>query len=552
MKKVLQNSVVTIRVKGDVFYAKIKNAQGQKNVKPFIYQPIEISYDEHGYERVLRTEEEYEAIRVSFPTSGEYQIDFYGAKDNLLYSEFYQSDVSDCQEPLFVKNGEGYYSNGKYFQPFGVNMAYPTKYRNSNGEEFGVTSEFSFLGLRQYERWFSLCAQNGINLIRIWCGDIYFSPDTEELGRLNYAQFTKLDKLFELANRYKLRLKLTIDSFRYFKPCTAEVNGIFDRYSVYQGKALSDKKWLMDQKCRELWLAKLEEYQKRYACDPALFAVEFWNEMNCYGYRDVAAINDWNVYMAERARKLFPNVVLLNSLGSLDCPWALDCYNTFCFEKFDWLQFHSYFDQGAYYKEITEEPIEAIKNSVRLLKDKAKECGKPLFLAETGAVNDCHSGEFRYYADDDKGMILVDTVYTPFFLGCIAPGNLWHWDGRYLSGKNLYRYFKPFADLLEGIEYPKEKFVAFDFSKANFYCFVLKGTRHWLAFLRNKSFNWKNVLRDNQKVQSSSGEIDFSRIGAKDLKITKIWTEESGEVSLRSDKLKITDLQYGVLLKGNV
>lgn len=552
MKQVLQNSVVTIRIKEGVAYVTMTTEKGREILKPFVYQPLDITYDDHGYEHAAKKEESYEAVRTSFSTVGEFRVDFYDKSGKVLYFEDYSSVSSDCQERLFVRDGEGYYPNGNYFQPFGINMTYPTKYRNSNGTEFGLTEEFSVLGLRQYERWFAACAKNGVNLVRIWCGGEYFSPDTKRMGEFDYAQFTKLDKLFALANRFKLRLKLTMEHFRYLKENEADVSGIFDKYLEFKGKAIGCEEWLKREDCRQAWLAKLEEYQKRYACDPALFAVEFWNEMNCYGYCNMDVINDWNAYMSKRAREMFPNAVLLNSLGSLDSPWALDCYDDFCFENFDWLQVHSYFDQGAYFKEVTINPIETIKNSVRLLKNKSEKCQKPLFLAETGAVNDCHSGEFRYYAEDDGGMIFVDTVYTPFFLGCIAPGNIWHWDGRYVSSKNLYRYFKPLAELMNEMHEPHTAFVPLDFSDERFYCFVLKGEKSYFVFLRNKEFNWQNVLRDNKAAQKWSGEIDFSSIGAKSFEMVKIWAEEHGEISFENGKAKICDLQYGVLGKGKL
>lgn len=43
-------------------------------------------------------------------------------------------------------------------------------------------------------------------------------------------------------------------------------------------------------------------------------------------------LNDWNCCMAENARKLFPNALILNSFGSLDCSQVAKLYESFRFD----------------------------------------------------------------------------------------------------------------------------------------------------------------------------------------------------------------------------
>jgi len=559
MIKFKQNSLVNIIVDKKVAYAKVWNGREEIIVEPFIHQPVEFFYDEHGYERVNLIGKERIQIRFSLSKIGDYQIDFFAGNGELLKTEMISIVRSNHQEKLTIIDGQGYYSNGKYFIPYGINMAYPEAYPDSNGCEFGLKKSTSFLGLKQYEKWMRDCAKNGINLVRIWCGCAYFSPDLEDVNKVNYAQFSKLDKIFEMANRYNIRLKLTFEKFRYLVSnkneagnCEGIAGGnIFNKYATDNGKIIEADEWLTQEKYRKIWLKKVREYKLRYACDPALFAVELWNEMNCFG-AEYKHVNDWNVYMSDKVRELFPNTVILNSLGSLDSIYQLKDYNAFCFEKFDWLQVHSYFDQGASYREIGENPIEAIKKAMSLIQEKRMNCGKNVFIAETGAVNDCHSGGFRYYLSDDKGMILVDTVYTPLFLGCIGPGNIWHWDNRYISAKNLYKYFKPLFIAINDIDFSKEDFVPCDLSDERFYCFVLKGKTQYLAFIRNKEYNWQNVLRDNKKVRNASGKLNFSDIKAKDAEIIKIWREERGFVSLGNGALSLSKIKSGMLIKGKI
>ena len=559
MIKFKQNSLVNIIVDKKVAYAKVWNGREEIIVEPFIHQPVEFFYDEHGYERVNLIGKERIQIRFSLSKIGDYQIDFFAGNGELLKTEMISIVRSNHQEKLTIIDGQGYYSNGKYFIPYGINMAYPEAYPDSNGCEFGLKKSTSFLGLKQYEKWMSDCAKNGINLVRIWCGCAYFSPDLEDVNKVNYAQFSKLDKIFEMANRYNIRLKLTFEKFRYLVSnkneagnCEGIAGGnIFNKYATDNGKIIEADEWLTQEKYRKIWLKKVREYKLRYACDPALFAVELWNEMNCFG-AEYKHVNDWNVYMSDKVRELFPNTVILNSLGSLDSIFQLKDYNNFCFEKFDWIQVHSYLDQGAYYEELGESPIEAIKKTHSLIGKKQELCNRKVFIAETGAVNDCHYGPFRYYLNDDKGIILVDCVYTPFFLGCIGPGNIWHWDSRYVASKNLYKYYKPLAQLIKDVNFKEENFHALDLSNEKLYCFVLKGETSYLAFLRNKEYNWKNILRDDKKAISTSGIIDFSQIGAKNLSTVKIWSEEKCSLVLKENQLRISKLKYGILIKGNI
>lgn len=554
MNLIKQNSIVNVNVPAQAAKAKIFGGDQALETFPFVYQPVCISYDEHGYEKVKAKGKKRKIIRFSPSKIGKYRVYLFNEDERLLEEKEYIVTASNSQKPLKIKNGKGYDENGKFFFPIGINLAFPEGFKDSSGVEFGTKESVSYLGLKQYEIWFKNCAQNGVNLARIWCGSFYLAPEKEELGSFDYVKFTLLDKIFELANKYKVRLKLTIDSFRHFvdNPSDGIQKMVFNKFATCDGSIVTDNEWLNEEKYRKLWLKKLREYALRYACNPAMFALEFWNEMNCYGDMNIREISDWNEYMAKYAREMFPNALLLNSMGSLDCDFSLRMYNGFCFEKFDWLQFHSYLDQGAAYPQVRENNIEGVKKCLAVLKDKCEETGKPVYLAETGAVNDCHSGPFRYYSYDNEGMIFVDCVYAPLFLGCFGVGNIWHWDSRYVAGKNLYSYYKPIQKLVQGVEFDKENFLPIDLSNEDFYCFVLKGKTQYLAFIKNKWFNWKNILRDSKRPKAQSAEIDFKDIDANNLEEVKIWANERGRVALNDNKIQIFSLSRGVLLKGNI
>ena len=186
--------------------------------------------------------------------------------------------------------------------------------------------------------------------------------------------------------------------------------------------------------------------------------------------------------------------------------------------------------------------MDSIKDVFDLMRTK----DRPMLLSETGAVNDCHSGEFRYYSADDRGIIFVDCVYTPLFVGSGGCGNIWHWDRRYVESKMLYRFFKPLSDLVRGVEFDREGFDPVDLSTDKAYILALKGRRTTLVFVRNKSDNWMNTLRDMNEPSPIDVEIDC--VG-NTVKLYNIWDEEKAEYSVEKGKLYAKGLRYCVMFK---
>lgn len=426
-------------------------------------------------------------------------------------------------------------------------MAFPGIVGINDGNEFGLSDKFKYIGMRQYERWFKECSKNGVNLARIWLGHDYFNPETEQSGVFDYKQFAKIDKLLELSEKYNIKLKLTLEQFMTIDynrkaDTLSQSDDIFRKFNrvIYKDerKCNSVSEWLYDEFWQNEWLNKIKELAKRYAYNTNIFAIELWNEMNCIGNT-----NAWNKKMAACVRKIFPNHMIINSLGSYDCKGAERDYNEFCWESFDFKQLHSYLDQGAQLEAPTKSPIAALQYCINA----QKECDIPLFIAETGAVNNRHSGPFKYYAYDHRGIIFADCVYTPIFLGCAGAGNIWHWDERYVEFKNLYPMYKPLVKLVGGISFDSEHFVTKNYSNDKAYIFMLEGNNYSIGYIRNKSDNWKNVLRDLN--DSTSISIDFKtdrNLG--EIEKINIWDEDV-TVSTNFESVKISNLHYGIFVK---
>ena len=525
-----------------VNFAVLTSKNGEKKIlEPFLYQPVEFIYNDEGIEKMSPCGQPYDMIRFTIKEEGYYilEIEFEnGEKEsrNIEAKDFYNNG--------FVKVGKKdhryfEFTNGKSFFPIAINTCYPEKIPVSDNTEFGVKGEYCYMGLRQYERWFKRLSQNGVNMARIWIGHPYFTPDTLDAQVLDLAQFSKIDALVNLAKKYGIKLKITFEQFRYTDPfgkgSQPDLSYIFNKKIRLNGKYCeSINEWTTSEKWKNAWMNKVHEFAKRYAGDTEIFAFELWNEMNC-----LPNTIEWNRDMLPRVKEFFPDNMVINSLGSMDAPHTVDFYNSFPWELSAFKQLHRYLDQGAQLKDTTRNPIEMTAQGIKYLQKSAQ----PLILAETGAVNNCHSGPFKYYSVDDRGMIFVDCVYTSVFCGFASTGNIWHWDDRYIESKNMYKYYAPISKLVENIDFTQEEFEPLDLSDNDVYLLILKGKTQSIGFIRNKLDSWQNVLRDMKQTKAlhkKSFDFDCKTVGQ-----VKIWDEDTTEISINDGKIVFDNLLYG-------
>ena len=416
-----------------------------ERLSPFVHQPVVFSYDEEGIEHMELAADSKVCFRYYPQASGNYSFSVYY---NGMAGETIALTVQPSAHHGYVtvsKRDARYfsYTDGSGFFPIGINLAYPIAYGKHSGIEFGLINSFGFLGLRQYERWFQKCAVHGVNVARIWLGHEYFCPDTEICGEFRYEQFSKLDRLLELAKTYGIKLKLTLEQFRFFDyDRKADTDSYHDDiFRKFNKKLYLDgvrcegpQSWMAQRQWQDQWLLKVREFAKRYSGDSSIFAIELWNEMN--SIEGMAEVIAWNRIMLTAVKELFPHNMVINSLGSYDADHADEWYRSFCWDLCDFKQMHRYLDQGAADEACRNDPADMIVDGIRRLNGNVQ----PFFVAETGAVNPCHSGPFKYYVNDDRGILFVDMVYTPLFTGAAGCGNIWHWDDRYVESKNLYQF----------------------------------------------------------------------------------------------------------------
>ncbi len=508
----------------------------------FFYNiPVEFVYDVHGYETLDTKGTTLFSARFCPDAVGKHLFYVY-KKDELLYKgEFY---CIDSNHHGYIKVSE---KDKRYFKftdntpyiPIGINMVYPMSYLRSDGTEFGITSNSDTLGIRCYEKWIKKFAKYGGNYLRIWLGHEYFNIDSDVAGVIKYEQFAKIDKIVELAKKYGIKLKFTIEQFRHIGDKT---NLFTKKIRLTDGKTcLSAEEWLTAEVWQNHWKQKVKEYLKRYSNEPTVAVWELWNEMLCFDSTP-EKITEWTANTVRFIKENAPNQLVTTSFGSLNSCSGEKWYNAHFLDELDFLQIHRYLDQGEKEKLRRTEPF---LNTTQAIKDISTNT-RPAILAETGAVNNNHSGPFRYYLSDDRGIIFADTVYPAFFACSAGCGQIWHWDDRYVSAKGLFKMYKPFAELVNNVNPELEEFCHEDYSNEKVYCCILKGKNITLGLIRNRSDSWQNVLRDNNDAQTiDSITINFNNYSQFECKIIKIWEDDTTEIEATENSLQFSNLKYG-------
>lgn len=97
-------------------------------------------------------------------------------------------------------------SDGTPYIPNGLNVIHP------RGE---VSTEE---GLAKMNRWLKALAANDGNYIRVWLSASFWDFEHRQAGVFDEERAKRVDSLLELARRYGIRVKMTIEHFREIDP----------------------------------------------------------------------------------------------------------------------------------------------------------------------------------------------------------------------------------------------------------------------------------------------------------------------------------------------
>lgn len=343
-------------------------------------------------------------------------------------------------------------------------------------------------------------AAYGCNFGRVWLNSALFEIQTE-YGVIDSTNADNLRFLIDEAESHGIKLKLCIESFRHIRPGKNKWDTKAS-YHVSNGGPFNDaREFINSERGYEEYLRRLSLLKEIVGDSPAVFGWELWNEMNAV---DSDNIDVWTEKMLSSVHEMFPKNLVMQSLGSLDRQSSLYIYGKVChMDSNDVLQVHRYLDEGAELA-ICSAPVDSLcADAVDVLLGYG--IGKPVLLAESGAVNPAHSGPSRYYKADRDGMILHDVIFTPFFCGSAGCGHSWHWD-HYIQKYGLWWQFGRFNRAIAGINPIEEGFVPVRTDSGRLKGYALAGSNTLLIWYRDSRNTWQTELRDGMPPEVISGK----------------------------------------------
>ena len=434
-------------------------------------------------------------------------------------------------------------SDGTAYIPIGLNMIAP--YGRDEAEALG-----------RMDTWMKTLSQNGGNFIRIWASNDFFDVEHEQSGRYDAEKARRLDAVLDMADRYGIRVKFTIEHFRhFFSERQSWANKNIHHVSL-GGPAENVSDFFSGEKSREQFKRKLDWYAGRYGNRPAVFAWELWNEVNCGAGGGVtieaaAEQMEWTGVMLDALHEKFPRNLATQSLGSFDNDRVRDLYRMLSvMPNNDVAQVHRYLDLGASL-EVCKGPVDVLAADA-IGELRAFNPGKPLLLAESGAVEPSHSGPFKLYDKDKDGIILHDVLFAPFFAGAAGAGQCWHWD-KYVEARNLWFQFGRFAEAVKGIDPPAEAFEPIRLDQGGLRVYALKGKTTFIAWCRDSQSTWETELAKAQPPQVLSDVVlDVSKAAlprTREAKIYNPWTDMHTTAPLKDGKITLPPFQRSIVVR---
>jgi hypothetical protein len=433
-------------------------------------------------------------------------------------------------------------SDGRPYIPIGLNLIAPD----------GARGPGEANGLARMDEWMQKLADNGGNYARVWISSPFWDVEHEKSGVYDEAQARRIDELLKMAKQHGIRLKLTLEHFREMtdqprqrwanKPLHLVANG---------GTATNMGDFFSGPASREQFRKKLAWLAKRYGDQPIIYGWELWNEVNAVRASQAEYL-PWSEAMLAELHRLFPHNLAMQSLGSYDRAGARNLY---CQHSLlpgnDVAQVHRYLDLGASL-EVCHGPVDVLTaDAVREIL--ACKPGRPVILAESGAVEPSHSGPFKLYAKDKEGLLLHDILFAPFFAGAAGAGQVWHWDS-YVDRNNLWRHFGRFAATVKDLDPPAEMFQPMQLPHSRLRVYALKGKRTILIWCRDTQNTWQTELGEGKPPETLNGlKLDLAAV-LKDANPGKTktynpWTDQWGELQLEGTSVGLPSFARSLVLR---
>lgn len=437
-------------------------------------------------------------------------------------------------------------SDGRPYIPIGLNMVHPP---GGNPDQ----------ALAQMGQWMGQLAANGGNFVRVWLSSEFFDIEHSESGAYDEQKARRIDAMLAIARRHDIRVKMTLEHFRHLGDGAQSWAAEPIHHISRGGPAKDIVDFFANPTSQEQFKAKIEWYARRYGDDPTVFAWELWNEFDAVQnlwtsemWQDSGVARQWTQTMLDVLHAQFPRNLATQSQGSFDQRNKIELYRSLCsIPGNDVAQVHRYLDLGA--------PLEVCHDSVDVLAADAVttllgfDSGRPVLLAESGAVEPRHSGPFKLYAQDRAGIILHDVLFAPFFAGAAGAGQCWHWDS-YVAKNNLWHHFGRFAKSVRDLDPPAEGFRPVRIEHPRLRIYALAGRRTLIAWCRDKENTWQTELAEGRQPEPLADlpvevPADFLPAGASRIRVYDLWADEWSDGRLDGGRLSLPPFARSIVFR---
>lgn len=290
-------------------------------------------------------------------------------------------------------------------------------------------------GTYDYDAWFPAMAGAGWNWGRLWMWPVSFGLETAPAERLNYRldRAWQLDRVMSLAEEHGLVMLLCLDYHGMFEsqPDYWGGNNYWPKNpynAVNGGPCATARDFFTSEAARRLYQKRLRYLIARYGPSPALFAWQFFNEIdNVYRYLDATEVARWHDAMGTwlHAHDPWRHLVTTSLTSQSDRPeiWSVPAL--------DFAVYHSYSEAG---------PARRLATVVDTMR---RRYGKPVLVGEAGV-------DWRGWARESDPFLrgFRQLVWGGVMSGSAGTSMSWWWEN--IHSENAYPVYRALTNILSG------------------------------------------------------------------------------------------------------